>query len=155
MALAPIPFRAPLSSIGGFLAQAWIAWLQSLVDAIQAAAAVVGSLSITGRSSAVVATPLNTNGLTDGFYKVTFYLRISRPASVSSSAQIVIGWTDGGVALSTTGTLLNGNTTATLQSGIVTIKVDQGTDVTVGVNYASVGGTSMQFAIEARLERVP
>ena len=91
----------------------------------------------------------------EALYKFTYYVRIVRAATISSSLQVTFTWTDGGVTQTYTAPALTGNTTDTHQVlEEVTIRADPGTEVTVETSYSSTGATDMQYDVDAAAERI-
>lgn len=156
MALAPVPFRTALIDLKTlFLRQEWVRWLQSIKDAIDAAAQKIGAVSLTAQGAAIALTAISTPTLTAGLYRVDTYARITRAATVSSSLTVTVRWTDGGVAQSFTNTAITGNTTGTSQQRVFMVRADEGTTITYETAYASSGATSMQYGLDIRLEVMP
>lgn len=95
--------------------------------------------------------------LAKGLYRISYYIRVTRPGSVSSSVQVTLGWTDGAVAQTFVGALKNGNTTTTYESsGVPLVRADAETELTYAVAYANGGGaTSMQFVLDVVVEAIP
>ena len=88
-------------------------------------------------------------------YRLSYYVRVVQAATVSSSLQVTITWTDGGVTQTYTGALLTGNTTTTLeQQTELLIQVDPDTPVEVSTSYASVGADPMEYDVEVAHEPV-
>lgn len=137
------------------LRRIWIDWLNAAKSAIDNAAQKVGGVDLTAQGAAISATAIPILTVTTGLYRITHYLRITRAATTSSEATLTIAWTDGGVAMSNAFALVNGNTTATFQTGTLLIRADVSTEISYAITYASVGGTSMQFALYVRAEAVP
>lgn len=90
-----------------------------------------------------------------GLFRISTYLRITYAAGASSSAQITIGWTDGGVACSDTFSAVTGNTTATTQSGSRLVQADRDTTITYAVAYASSPAAAMSYSLSVRAEALP
>jgi len=130
-------------------------WLQRLVDAVNRAPLSVGSTSIENASATTSTTAIPTPTLVDGLYRVSYSLRITQAATVSSSATPTIGWTSGGVSCSQSGAALTGNTTATQQNAAFVINVDASTTITYAVAYASVGATAMTYSFDVIAEALP
>lgn len=89
-----------------------------------------------------------------GLYRVTWYARVSRAATSSSSLQLTVGWTDGGVACTQAGAALTGNTTATCESVSLVVAADVATNLTLAVAYTSSGATSMQYNYVVLVEQL-
>lgn len=139
----------------GWLVTRWQQWLVALSLFINSAVVKPGSVSVLPGVGAVVAVaiPLNSKML-GAVYRVSYSLQTTRAASVSSNLQITIGWTSYSVAQSQSGAAIVNGTNVSQQSGQFIIQADANTDVTYAVTYASVGGTSMQYALELTVERL-
>jgi len=152
----PVPFKSWLVDLKTRLVERdWRKWFEEIALALGAAAARLGSVSLTAQAATVSATDFQTVSLTEGLCRVTYAARITRAATVSSSLTVALGWTDGGVSCSQSGVAMTGNTTSTTQSGLVAMHVDAATPVTYTLTYASAGATTMQFSFHAALESVP
>lgn len=103
---------------------------------------------------ALATTPVPLAALAGGLYRVTTYVRITTPATVSSSLIVTIGWTDGAVACEFSGPALTGNTTFTTQSFTQMVRIDQATPLTYATAYVSVGGTPMAYDLELVVDEV-
>jgi hypothetical protein len=153
MALSPVPHRSPLTFPRALsIAKEWVDWLQSVKDAIDASAQRRGGVSLSTQGAAIGTTAIPTPVLTAGLYRVSTYARITRAATVSSSLTVTVSWVDGGIACSQAFAAITGNTTGTVQAQAVMIRADQGTTVSYATAYASSGATSMQYALDVRLE---
>lgn len=150
--------RAPLKEpiVGSAPPQGvWPQWLNALVRWVNRAAVTVGvGVTASAQSASIGATAVPTGTLEAGIYRVTYYARITRAATTSSSLTVTIGWTDG-VAQTETGAAMTGNLTTTWQRGGGLIALDAGTSVTYAAAYSSVGATAMQYALAVRLEKLP
>ena len=148
-----VPRRDAVVEQTSRLTTIWDRWFARLETWLASAPMVVGAVSLSGQGATVATTavPMIVKG---GLYRVSIYLRCTRAATTSSSFTLTIGWTDGAVACSWTGTALTGNTTSTLEGDCRAIRCDAGTTVTYAVAYASVGATSAQFAVDVRVEEL-
>lgn len=104
--------------------------------------------SISGKPIVVVGT------LQAGVYRLSYYTRITQAAGTSSALTIQFRWTDGGVAQTVTGAVINGNTTTTVQQDRLMLRVDRDTSIVYDTTYASVGSPSMQYRFNVALERL-
>jgi hypothetical protein len=154
MALPGLPYRSTVIDRAGLIGRDWSDWLQQIVRAIDGSAQRSGLSAVSGQGAALAAQTLVT-AAARALFRVSFYLRITQAATVSSSATVTIRWTDGGVACAQAFAAVTGNTTATTQNAVAMVKSDQGTAITIEVAYASVGATAMQFAIDSRAESQP
>lgn len=156
MALSPVPSRNVLTTLRDlYLRQEWVNWFQSLKDAIDAAAQKRGGVTLTAQGAAIATVAVPTPALTAGLYRVSYYARITRAGTLSSSLTVTVSWTDGGIACSQAFAALTGNTTATVQVGSVMVRADEATTIRYATAYASSGATSMQYALDVRVEAVP
>lgn len=156
MALPPVPFRNAIARMPGlFVSDEWLRWLTAVLNAIGAAAQKVGTVGLTTQGAAIASTSIPTPTLGAGLYRVSFYARITRAATVSSSLTVTVSWVDGGVTCSQSFVAVTGNTTATTQSGSVLVRADEATSINYATAYASSGATSMQFSLDVRTEAIP
>lgn len=164
MVVMPVPFRDDLVSaeVSGSsrkaytrLSPTWARWVSLLAGALKAVSVQMGSATLTAVGAATVATAVPTPTLSSGGYLVRYYVRVTRAATTSSSLTVTVSWTDGGVVCSASGAALIGNLTTTCESGVRMVRVDVGTTITYAVAYASVGATSMQYALMVGVDAVP
>lgn len=151
--LAPFPVHDPLVDRGARVARHWRDWFLRVWDAINAAPQTVSVGTSSAQAAAISVTTLVTPTVA-GLYRATWALRITQAATSSSSAMVVIGWTDGGVALTAAGPALTGNTVTSTDVGTVLLRADAATPVTLQVTYSSIGATAMQYAVSVVVERV-
>ena len=146
----------------GLVTRTWeyfFRWVQALLNV---ASQVIGSVELTAQAASIAATviaatfpTLPNERLLPGVYRVSYYTRVTQAATTSSELTISIRWVDGAVTITQAGTLLNGNTTSTYQTGTFLIRVDSESSVSYLTTYASVGGTPMQYRLNIKLEAVP
>jgi hypothetical protein len=152
----PVPVRSPVvETISGVLHRELVRFLNTLREWLGNTSQQVGTVELEAQGAAIVTTNVPTATLQTGLYRASYSLRITQAATVSSSATLTLGWTSNSVSCSQSFTAVTGNTTATQQSGSITINVDTATSVTYAVAFASVGATSMQYALDVRLEELP
>lgn len=136
-----------------YVRKPWFLWFNNVFAVLGVSVLVGASSALSGQHASVVASPFETSRpLVDGFYRVTYALRISQAASLTSSATVTIGWTTGGIACSQAFPAVTGNATNDVQGNVVPMRVDANTSVTCSVAYASTGGTPMKFDFDAVLE---
>ena len=138
----------------GLATDAWIKWLQDNSNTLASAATINATVELTAKSASIGTTSITSNVLAAGTYRVTFYARVTTAASVSSSFEITFSWVDGGVTVPVTSTAMTGNTTSTVSSASLLLDIDNNTQVTYAVTYASVGGTAMVYKTTIVLESV-
>lgn len=142
----PKPGAKPTSLIG-IITDPWILWFQELIVWLQRMPQRLATVNLSGQGAAILSTPIATGTLQATVMRVTYYLRITRAATVSSSLQIVLSWLDGTVACTFTGAAITANVTSATQTGTVTMRIDPASAVTYSTNYASAGATTMQYSI--------
>lgn len=89
-----------------------------------------------------------------GLYRVTWYARITAAAITSSSLQVTIGWTDGGIPCSVTSAAITGNTTTTTGTASLLLRSDAATPITYATTYASNGANEMTYSLSVVLESI-
>lgn len=136
------------------ITETWRLWLVSVLTYILFGIIQASSVSRDTQGAAIVTTAMYTPSKT-GLYRISWYLRITRAATTSSSATVTIGWTDAGQACTSAGAAVVGNTVTTVQSGSIVVSADSLTDLTYAVAYASVGATSMQYKLRVSVEAIP
>ena len=134
------------------MSKLWIQFFGGQTDRINQGAAVVVFKQLKTQGAAVATTSFATETLSPGLYRVSYYARITRAATTSSSLTVTIGHTDGAVSITQVGAAITGNTTATVQSGTALMRVDTATAVTYGTAYSSTGSTSMQYRLDLAFE---
>ena len=137
-----------------YFSQEHIDWWLEQQQRTNASPSRLGVVTLTGQSAAISATPVPMPDLTAGYYRLSYVARITRAATTSSSLTITMGWTET-VALTQAGTAMTGNTTTTVQTGSLFLRVDANAAMTYSTAYASVGGTSMQYRLDILVEAIP
>jgi hypothetical protein len=138
----------------GTVTELWSGFFSQQNLAIQAAPTRIAVVPVTNQSASIGLTDITGGSIVGGLYALSYYARITVPASVSSSLTIALDWRDGGVTLTFTGAAMTGNTTSTYQSGgLPLIKVDSLSPVRYSATRVSVG-TPMSFDLVVQLDRV-
>lgn len=139
----------------GLVGDQWAIYFRDQDGLIAASPAVVSApVSLTSQHAAIATTPIPSDTLAPGLYRVSIYQRVTTAAGVSSSLTTAISWTDGGISCSFSGAAMTGNTTATTQSFSQLIRVDRATPVSYTTTYASNPATVMQYSLDVVLETV-
>lgn len=144
MAGPTFPSRDKVTDKSGYVTQPWQIWLRNLSTSASATVQTVQTVSLAAQGAAIGATSFKTP-LVTGLYTVTWYLRIVRAATTSSSLQVQVGFTDESIPCVMTGAAVTGNTIATVQSGTFIVRCDRGAPVTYSTIYSSAGATTMQY----------
>ena len=134
------------------MTKVWYQWFAAWVNQSQTTAfAVVPTLALVAQAASIGLTsivPLAAEGL----YRVCWHLRVTQAASTSSSLQVALTTTEGGITCVQSGTAVTGNTTATVQSGTLIVRPDASTPIAFSTTYGSVGATPMQYRLDLRVE---
>lgn len=167
MSRSPLPVQSPIGytpsdpqtgrpGVAVFLeTDAWDPYFRELQQAVGANPQQIGHARVQNQQATIAPTPLSLGVLAPGLYRVSYRTRITQAASTSSSLTISIGWTESALSLAQSGAALTGNTVTTQQSGVLLIRVDHASPITLAATYVSVGATPMKFEAEVTVERVP
>lgn len=158
----PMPINDPMSRQrpdrrgGLFVTDEWAKYLSYRDLAIDRAPSRVNDtgVALTAQGAAIATTSINTGSLSAGLYRVSYYARITRAATTSSSLTVTLRFTDGSVACAYSGAAITGNTTATFQSGSQVFHIDAASTISYETAYASVGATSMQYSLYIVVEQL-
>lgn len=158
--IAPLPMSAPLTQHGpdgkdtGYCSTDWYQSLFSMFLRLNNSSQVITQPipALTGQTGSILATALPVGAVTAGFYRVSWYARITQAATTSSTLTVTIGWTESGVGVTTSGPALTANVVTATQSANVLIKADANSPLTYATTYGSVGGTSMQYSLSVLAE---
>lgn len=157
MRLPPVLSRASvLIGLPHVISHTWADWLLQLKNAVDATAQqFAATVTLTAQGASIAATAMETGTLTEGYYELAWYARISRAATTSSSLVVNAISTDAAVTATQSSAAMTGNTTGTAASGTFIVKVDNTTTIRYSTTYGSVGGTSMQYFLHVRARRLP
>ncbi len=136
------------------LPRVWIDWFTALTLRVDANPTTFSPAQLVNQGAAIGTTPIPVDNLSQGLYRITYSARITTAATVSSSLTITLGWTDGGVSCTLAGAALTGNTVSSVQGGTIMVANDQAAPLTYAVAYASVGATSMVYALSIFVEQI-
>lgn len=150
----PPPLRDAIADQTGEVRPAWQTWLLSIKSFFGMVPQILRRVSLTAHGAAIGTTAFPVGTLAPGLYRITTYARITRAGTVSSSLTLTFAWTDGGVACTLSLPANTGNTTATVQTAVLMVKVDAASPLSYSAAYVSVGATTMQFLLELLLEQV-
>ena len=125
------------------------------------------TVDLTAQSAAISATTVYTPTVT-GWFRISVYLKVTTPASASSSlggtTGVTITYTDGTDSVaqsvvvgltSQTGTFVivnAGNSTTTVLYGDIAVYAKTGVAIQYAIDYSSTGTTAMQYAARMRCE---
>lgn len=135
------------------LSNQWLNFFGTLATAQANAPTTLKSVTRTGLAASVGTTSVLTTK-SQGYYRLSYSVRVTQAASVSSSLTVVLGWFETSVSLTLSGAAVTGNATTSAQSGAVVVRADANSDLTYRTTYASVGATAMQYRIDVTAERL-
>ena len=138
-------------AVPGSMTKYFADWLLALVQRASTVAQAVATLALTGKSSALGLTSLVT--VATGVYRVSYRLRVSTPASTSSSLSLSVVTTEGGVVCTQTSAALASNVANVPLSGVFVVHADPSTPIQVSAAYTSVG-TPMVWQADIVAEQV-
>lgn len=137
------------------LPRVWIDWFTALTIQVERNPERLQTVELEQQGSSIGTTPIPLDVLSEGLYRLTYYLRITRAATTSSSLSVTFGWTDGAVSCAfSTPAAVTGNTTNTVRGDTILVRSDQAAPLTYATTYASVGATSMQYSLDIVVEQV-
>jgi hypothetical protein len=139
-----------------YMATGWYRWLvDTLVARVATAPQCLKTVTKTNQHAAIGATAVPLGTVSAGRYQLTWYARITTVDAVSSSLTVTLAWTEGGVALSISGSALTGNTTTTLQSGVIEVDVDASSAISYATAYASNTPGAMGYRLSVTVKAIP
>lgn len=137
----------------GMCTDTWSHYFVDLQDlASRAAAQVTSPIQQTGIIATVPTTSIAPGQTAAGLYRITYYMRCTVPAGVSSSLQVTFSWTDHGQAVSASGVAMTGNTVTTFQSGTLMVYNDAAIPLSYALAYASNPAGVAEFSFYLTVE---
>jgi hypothetical protein len=136
------------------IASVWYLWFFGLVAVLSAAPTLVATGSLKNKGASIPTTPIAIDDAQGGYYRVSIYARITRPATTSSSLTVQIGWTESGQTLLYAFPALTGNSVLSVLMQEPVIKNDQASPITYSTIYASAGAVTMQYSLDIAVERL-
>lgn len=148
-----IPYDNPITDKVGRISKLWTRWFSDLSNRLELSASRQASVRLpVGSSGTVEVTPFALGIVQAGVYRISGYMRVTQPATTSSSFTLSLHWTDGGVPCSVTFAAVTGNTTSTTQSFTYNVRVDTATAIGYAVAYVSVGAVAMEYRLDVNVE---
>jgi hypothetical protein len=155
--LAPPPMRHELSTKlpegGSTITRPWARWLtQELGARLEKAPLREAHVALSGQAASIGTTAFPLAAVAPGIYRVSYTLRVTLPGGTSGSVSVSVLWTSGGLAQQVSGSPATGNTTTTVQSGVVLVRSDNVTPISYATTYASAGSPAMEYSIDLVIE---
>lgn len=148
------PYKSDVTEKPGLLSGDWTRWLQLFWARVSSSIQQVGTPKALTGQSASIATTTALTVTQNGLYRLSWYLRITTVDAVSSSAQLIVTWREGGVTLTKTFPALTGNTTSTYDGAVWPFAADSGTLITYAVTYASNTPLQMRYRLSLVMEQI-
>ena len=153
-----MPLQAPVVNPDpprtGTLSDAWIGWMQGQNNTLELAPIVIGRASYSDQSASIPRTTIPCSQIYRGFYRVSFYARVTAQATTSSSLQVHLFWTDDGIPMQQDATAITGNLLTTFSTQQARYAVDADTTLDFATTYVSVGAQAMEYKLELIVEQV-
>lgn len=137
------------------ISRVWSQWLQQqIINRLQSSPQRLQEVPLIGQSASIGSTPINLGLIPSGLYRVSYFVRITTPAATSSSVQVIIGFTEGGVTCSVSGVAVNGNVTNSVGTGSFLLRSDQSAPINYSTTYASNPAGTMVYKLDIVVENV-
>jgi hypothetical protein len=150
--LAPPPLRSRLVDKTGLMTREFNNWLRGLTSAVNASATQSVQPIVLSDLSAALGTSVLLPFAPAGVYRLSYTVRISQAATVSSSVTVRFHWFAGGLSQTFSAPALTTNSTTTPQSDAILVQVDPGTLISYSTLYDSVGATVMTYDLAVTCE---
>lgn len=151
LGFAPLSLDTAIVEKDGTISRAFNNWLLSVITRVAGSASVSGTVSLPPASGALAPTSVLT-APTTGLYRINYYGHITQAATSSSSLAVSVTATDGGLNVIQTTAPVTGNNTTVALSGVLLVRADGATPITVSTVYASSGATPMAYALSITVE---
>lgn len=152
--LPPFPLRNVVTEPTRLLSSLWRDWFTALRDLLNTAPARVFSTHLTAQNTSLTTTTALTVPET-GIYRLSYTARITQAATVSSSLQLTLSWTDTSVLCAQSGAAITGNLVTSQQSGQIVVYADAASAISYSTAYAANPATSMTYALTLVIEALP
>lgn len=137
------------------ITKVWVDWLTSIDTRINSAPSSAGQpVVLSNQTGAIGTTTIPIQSINAGLYRVTYYMRVLIPATVSSSVAITLRTTDGGVVCVFPSAAMTSNDPSLPQTGTAMVRCDAGSVITYSTAYSSVGATSMTYRLDIVVEQL-
>ena len=140
----PLSEKLPKLKLGVSF-QRWLSGLRAVVDSNPVRLA---HTLLQSQAASIGTTPLSIASVTQGIWRISVTVRVTRAATTSSELLVTILWTERAVTQTEATTNLTTNVTTTREGKTFLIRSDASQPISYAVTYASVGGTSMQYSLD-------
>lgn len=150
--LQPPPLKDAVieSAKAPFITKTWATFFRVLADRLQSSAQTQIAIALSAQSASIALTSLVASA--SGLYRVSYRFRVTSAAAVSSSLQVTITTTSGGVTCTQSSAAYTGNVTNAPQSGSFIVKADPLTPISYNTTYASNPGATMVYELNLVVE---
>lgn len=130
------------------ITRVWMDWFTAVNTRLDASPATAATpVSLTGQGASIPTTAIPIASIAQGVYRVSWYARVTTPATTSSSLIVAITTTDTSATVTQSGAAMISNSTALPASGSFLCYCDRSSLISYSTTYASVGGTSMVYKL--------
>lgn len=137
---------------GKKLAPRWYIFFRGLTQTVDQGPTRVGNpVELASQDTSIGVTPITSETLSAGLYRVTYYLRVTTADGTSSSIQLSLAWDDTGVSCTHAFTALTNDTVTLPASESFTLNLTQ-PPLTYSTTYASNTPAKMKYALSIVLE---
>ena len=154
------PPRGPVVELGqaygvvpGEMTLTFQKWLRSVVDRVQVAPSAAVTVALTGQNASIGLSTLVPVAAA-GLYRVTFRVRITTVGSVSSSIQVTVTTTEGGLTCTQSSVAYTGNLATAPQSASFLVRPDGSSPLQYSTTYASNGAGEMVYDLDVHVEQL-
>lgn len=132
----------------------WQKWVGLIAEKLSRTPERKARVGLTSQQATINTTPIPLSVVRPGVYRVSYWIKITQAATVSSSFQFGLAWTRHGLTLTAQAAAVATNTTSTYQFGTLVIHVDATTPISYDLTYASSGATPMRYELDVVLEEL-
>lgn len=152
---APPPEGSRVIDDRALITRDWLDWYIDILGRIDGAIRKLNTISLDDQAASIGSTSLPSASVDAGLYRVTYYIRVTQAASVSSSIAITLNWQDNTINCSITSPALTGNVVTAVMTDSALLQVDRAAALTFATTYGTVGAIPMKYKVRILLEKVP
>jgi hypothetical protein len=157
----PAPISTPISDVDkkgnftGYVPIPWSDYFNGLDTQLAQTFALSAAIKIPSGSAAVGVTPITSEILSAGLYRISYYVVELQADNVGSQLQVNISWTDRATTRSLAGANITANSINIAQTNTYLLRIDRATPITYNVGYSSTGGApKMIYSLDVTLEQM-
>ena len=132
----------------------WWQWFSDLKLEVDEKPARRTTVNLSGQSASIATTALPILTVSPGIWRISYAVRVTTVAGVSSSIQVTLTWTEGTVVQTESGAALAGNLTTTREGATRIIRSDSASPISYSTTYASDAATAMRYSLDIVAEEL-